>query len=84
MAIFSSINKAITGTIDTAGDVINAAQETVNMATTYIHHRAVAQQVIDRDTVVLSTTKSLKLIKDELDEDEDLATLFEETNKLFG
>ena len=75
MSILSSFVKTITTTLDTATDVISAAQESVSMATTYVHHRAVAPQVVDRDTVVLSTTTSLKTIQDELDEDELLAML---------
>lgn len=83
MSIISSLTKTITTTLDTATDVVAAAQETVSMATTYVHHRAVAQQIIDKDTVVLSTTKSLEHIQQELEGNEKRQALFEATAKLF-
>lgn len=83
MSIISSLRKTITTTLDTATDVISAAQESVSMATTYVHHRAVAQQIVDKDTVVLATTKSLAEIKAELQGNKELEDLFAETAKLF-
>lgn len=84
MSIVSSLVKTITTTLDTATDVISAAQESVSMATTYVHHRAVAQQIVDKDTVVLSTTISLEAIQDELEGNDKRQALFAETAKLFN
>ncbi len=83
MSIIASFRKTITTTLDTATDVISAAQESVSMVTTYIHHRAVAQQIIDKDTVVLSTTLALEEIQSELEGNEKRQALFAETAKLF-
>jgi len=84
MSILSSFTKTVTTTLDTATDVISAAQESVGIATTYVHHRAVAQQLTDKETVMLSTAKSLKAIQDELDADEGLNAMYEKTQELFA
>lgn len=82
-SIITSMKNTITTSLDTATDLISAAQETVGMATTYVHNRAVSQQIVDRDTVVLSTTLQLELIKEELEGNEERQALFDATAKLF-
>jgi hypothetical protein len=82
-SIFTSVRTAITTTLDTATDIVKAAQETVSMATTYVHHRAVSQQIVDKDTVVLSTTLALELIQVELEGNEKRQELFDKTAALF-
>ena len=83
MSIVSSFVKTITTTLDTATDVISAAQESVSIATTYVHHRAVAQQIVDKDTVVLNTTLALENIQAELEGNEKRQDLFDKTAALF-
>lgn len=84
MSIISSFVKTITTTLDTATDVVSAAQETVSMATTYVHHRAVSQQIVDKDTVVLNTTLALEEIQAELEGNEKRQELFDKTAAMFN
>jgi hypothetical protein len=83
MSILSSFSKTITTTLDTATDLIGAAQESVSMATTYVHNRAVSQQIIDKDTVVLATTLALEELQSQLEGNEKRQELFNATAKLF-
>lgn len=84
MSVLKSLFTTITTTLDTATDVMSAAQETVSMATTYVHHRAVSQQIVDKDTVVLATTLALEEIQAELEGNEKRQELFDKTAALFN
>lgn len=84
MSVIKSLRTTITTTLDTATDVMSAAQESVSMVTTYVHHRAVAQQVVDKDTVILSTTLALEEIQNELEGNEKRQALFDKTAELFN
>ncbi len=84
LSFIKAINKALTDTVDTVSDVITAAQETVSMGTTYIHHRAVAQQLVDKDAVGVSTTLALEEIQAELEGNEKRQALYDEVMKHFN
>lgn len=84
MSIISSFSKTITTTLDTATDLVSAAQESISMGTTYIHNRAVSQQIVDKDTVVLATTLALEEIQAELEGNEKRQALFDKTAELFN
>jgi len=82
-SIFTSLINTITTTLDTVTDVMGAGQETVSMGTEFIHNRAKAQQITDRDSVAMATTLELENIQAQLDGNEKRKALFETTRKMF-
>lgn len=84
MSILRSLRGAVTGVLDTVTDVAKGAQETVQMGTDYVHHRAVAFKETDREVVLVSTAKTLRELKSELDADPELTTIHESLAKKFG
>lgn len=81
MSVLSSISNALTTTFDTVTAVATTAQETVGMATEYVHNRAHSQKLTDKQAVIVSTAKALQVHKQELDADEELKALYDELEK---
>ena len=75
-SVFSSLSKALVTTFDTIGDVGNAVQKSVGMATNYIDRQATSADIVGLDTVILSTTLELEKIGAELDGNEKRRDLF--------
>jgi len=81
MSVLRSLSNALITTFDTVGAVANTAQETVGMATEYVHNRAHSQKLTDKQAVIVSTAKTLQVHKKELDADEELKALYDELEK---
>lgn len=77
-SVFGSISKALVTTFDTIGDVGNALQKSVGMATNYIDRQATSADIVGMDSIIISTSQELKAIKAELDADEELKAIFDE------
>ncbi len=77
MGMFSSASAAVQGIFNTVTRATNAVDESLGMATTYVHNRSVAFQ--DEDAVVVATASAKRqaIIKKELENDEDAAVIFE-------
>ena len=84
MGIFSSASNAITSIFDTITDVANTAGESVSMATTYVHNRAVSQKLTDKQEVMVSTAETLAALQTRLDADEKLRTIYEKLEAEFA
>lgn len=84
MSVLSSISNALTQTFDTIGAVAQTAQETVGMATEYVHNRAHSQKLTDKQAVIVSTAKTLQVHKQELDKDAELKALYDELESNWG
>ena len=76
-SIFGSLSNALVTTFNTVGDVGNALQKSVGMATNYIDRQATAADIVGLDTVILSTTLELEKITAELDGNEKRQALFD-------
>lgn len=83
MSIWSSASNAISTTLDTVTDAATTAQETISMATDFVHNRAVEQKHTDRTAVVLRMSKTMSTMQEELDADPKLQTMFDDMSKLF-
>ena len=84
MGIFRSASNAITSIFDTITDVANTAGESVSMATTYVHNRAVSQKLTDKQEVMVSTAETLAALQTKLDADEKLAAIYASLEKEFA
>lgn len=74
-SILKSFRGAITGTLDTVTDVANTARETIGIGTQYVHHRAVAFQETDRESVLISTAETLLEHQSKLESNPNLAAI---------
>lgn len=83
MSIFQSTSAAVCSVLDTVTDIGEAAGKTVNMATTYVDNRATSQKLTDKQHVMLRTAKSLRIVQEELQGDENLAALFKDLESEF-
>lgn len=77
MGIFSSISQTITAVCQPIIRAANAADESLEMATVYVHNRSVAFKDEDAVTVATASAKRQAQIKHELEDDEDAAEIFE-------
>lgn len=84
MSILKSARNAITGVLDTVTDVAKGAQETIGMGTTFVHHRSVSFTKTDRETVLVSMSKTIRELKAELDADPELAKIHDDLAKELG
>lgn len=84
MGIYSSASNAITSIFDTITDVANTAGESVSMATTYVHNRAVSQKLTDKQEVMVSTAETLAALQTKLDADEKLRAIYDQLEKEFA
>lgn len=75
MSILKSTRNAVTGVLDTVTDVAGAARETVSIGTQFVHHRAVAFQLTDREAVLISTAEVLSEMQSKLEADPKLAQI---------
>ncbi len=76
MGMFASISNAITKTFDTATKAATTVEESLDVATTYVHHRAVAFKDTDMMTVATDHAKRQSALKDELKEDAQATAIF--------
>lgn len=76
MGMFKSISAAVTGTFNVITKAAVTAEETLDMGTTYVHHRAVMFKDTDMVQVATDTAKRQAELKRELEDDEDAAEIF--------
>lgn len=81
MSIFSSMSNAISRTFDTVASAADTAEETIGMATNHIHNRAKAHAIRDKQYVVTELAKDLNRMSQDLEDDANLKTLYEDLIK---
>jgi acyl-CoA synthetase (NDP forming) len=81
MSILSSMSYAITGALDTIGDVAKTAQQTVGMMSNYVDHKSQAWELTVYETTLAETAKTLAAIKADLADDVELAAIHAELAK---
>ena len=81
MSILSSARRAITGVLDTIGDVALAAQETVGMGTSFVHDESVAFKKTHRESVLIRMSESMLEMSSKLEADPKLAAIHETLSK---
>ena len=84
MSILKSFRGAVTEVLDTVSSTAKTVQETVNMGNQYVHHRATAFKVSDKETVLLSLSKTMAELQAELDSDPKLAEMHDKLAKDLG
>jgi hypothetical protein len=75
MGIWASTSRAITGVMDTVGDVAKTAQQTIAMASDFVDHKSQAWEMTVYETTVADTAKVLSEIALDLEEDPKLAAI---------
>ena len=78
MGIFNTLSTTIQAVCQPVIRAANAADETLDMATTFVHHRSVAFKDTDMLTVATDHAQRQAQLKKELEEDEDAAEIFNE------
>ncbi|AGH07438.1 hypothetical protein SUFG_00071 [Sulfitobacter phage phiCB2047-B] len=81
MGMFKSISTAISSTFDVVTKAATAAEETLDMGTSYVHHRSVAFKDTDMMQVATDHAKRQSDLKRELEEDDDAAEIFKDLMK---
>ena len=76
MGMFSSISQAIQATCSPIINTANALDESLSIATTMIHNRSIAITDTDMLTVATDHAKRQAILKAELQDDEEAATIF--------
>jgi len=76
MGIFSTISDTVQAVASPVINLANAADESLDIATTMIHNRSVAIKDTDMLTVATDHAKRQALLKQELQDDEDAAAIF--------
>lgn len=84
MGMFSSASRAITSVFDTITDVAGTANESVSMATTYVHNRAVSQKLTDKQEVMVSTAEKMTELQAKLDADDKLKAQYDKLEAEFA
>lgn len=84
ISVFRSVSNSLISVFNTITDVADTAGESVQIATTYVHNRAIEQKLTDNSHVRLSTAKSLRAIQVELEGDEALTKIFEDLEQEFA
>ncbi len=77
MGIFSSVSEAIQATTRPVIRAANAVDESLAMATVYIHNRSVVFQDEDMAVVATASAKRQAKLKHELEDDDDAALIYE-------
>lgn len=83
VTVRSSFRQALIGIFGTVAETGGAAQETVGMATNYVHNRAVEQRLTDRAFIRHRTAETLRDIQKKLDADADLSALYDKLESEF-
>lgn len=81
MSIWSSMSNAIQATFNTVTDVAETAQESVSMATEFVHNRAKEQSLTDKQAVIVRTAQTLQVLKQDLDADAELKKIYDHLEK---
>lgn len=76
MGMFSSISNTISAVCSPVISLANAADESLDIATTMIHNRSVAIKDTDMLTVATDHAKRQQILKQELEGDEDLTAIY--------
>lgn len=84
MGIFSAIRDTIEAVSKPIISTANALDETVSMATTYVHNRTVSQKITDKQEVMVSTAETLAVLQTKLDADEKLREIYDSLEKEFA
>lgn len=76
MGIFSSISATVQAVCSPVINLANAADESLDIATTMIHNRSVAIKDTDMLTVATDHAKRQAVLKSELESDEEATEIF--------
>ena len=75
MGIWSSTSRAITGVLDTVGDLAKTTQQTISMASDFVDHKSQAWEMTVYETTVADTAKVLEEISLDLKASPELAAI---------
>lgn len=84
MGIFSSIRDAVVATTKPVISLAEATDESLTVATSYIHNRAVAHKLTDKQEVMVSTAESMLALEAKLNADKDLKAIYDKLDKEFA
>ncbi|UAT28847.1 hypothetical protein PP753_gp08 [Dinoroseobacter phage vB_DshP-R7L] len=84
MGIFSSVRDTIVAVTKPVISTANAADESLSIATGYIHNRAVSAKLTDKESVKVSTAETLLELQAKLDADDKLKALYESLDAEFA
>lgn len=82
--MFRSITQAIAAIFNTITTVGDTAGKAISMATTYVDNRATAQNLTDKQQVMLDTAKTMQVLQDELKSDEALKAIYDSLQEEFN
>lgn len=84
MGIFSAIRDTIVATTRPVISTANALDESLSIATEYVHNRAVATKLTDKQYVMVQTSKTLATLQAELDADAKLKAIYDQLESEFA
>lgn len=84
MGIFSSIRDTIVAITRPVISTANAADESLSIATEYIHNRAVSTKLTDKQYVMVATAEKMTELQAKLDADEDLKAQYDALQSHFA
>lgn len=84
MGIFSAIRDTIVATTRPVISTANALDESLSIATEYVHNRAVATKLTDREYVKVTTAETLLELQAKLDADVDLKAIYDKLDAEFA
>lgn len=83
MGIFSSIRDTIVAVAQPIISAANAVDESISMATSSIHNRAIAHKLHDKQHVIVETAEKMAKLDTKLDADKKLKALYTKLEKEF-
>jgi 4-hydroxy-3-methylbut-2-enyl diphosphate reductase IspH len=84
MGIFSTVRDTIVAVCQPVISTAQAADESLSIATEYIHNRAVSTKLTDKQSVMVSTAETMNELQAKLDADEGLKAQYEALEKHFA
>lgn len=84
MGIFSSIRDTVVAVSNPIISTANAADESLSIATEYIHNRAVATKLTDKEYVRVATAEKMTELQAKLDADDALKAQYDALAEAFA
>ena len=84
MGLFEFIGTTLNALASPIVKAGQAADESLTVATTVIHNRAVSTKLTDRQLIIDRTTETLKPIQEKLDTDEEYAAIYRSVEAEFA
>lgn len=84
MGIFSTVRDTVVAVCQPVISTAQAADESLSIATEYIHNRAVATKLTDKQSVMVTTAETMSALQAKLDADADLKAQYEALEEHFA